>query len=116
MVINYQRILLQLLIILIFVGIKYLVGRFFHGRHQNLWQGLTTCLLFVLAGWNFGPYWIAYPVLVWMVWALSLIIIQVTHNHEFIYRRYWTPFWRVSLFIAVVSFITSFFAGMLPLV
>ena len=115
--INYQRILLQVLLIFIFLGIRYLTGRFFRGRKRKLWwRGLTTLLFFALALWNFGWYWSAYPVLIWMLWALLLILLQVVHNHEFIYRRYWPPFWQYSLYIALIAFAGSIFAGALPLV
>lgn len=117
MIINYQRTLLQLLIILIFIGIKYLCGRFMQGKkHATLWWAFATVLFWLLAWWNLGVYWIAYPIAVWMVLALVLIIIQLAHNHEFLYRRYWPPFWRVSGWTAIISFGLSIFAGALPLV
>ena len=102
MAINFQRVLFQILLILIFIGVKY-------------WS-MTTALFFILAFWNFGWYWSAYPIIVWMVLALALIVVQVAHNHEFIYRRYWPPFWRCSMYLAVISFACSIFAGFLPLI
>ena len=117
MSINYQRILLQLLVILIYVGIRYIVSRLFHGKRKLIiWRILTTFLFFALEFWNFGWYWIAYPVAIWMVLALILIAVQVAHNHEFLYRRYWPVFWHYSMFIAVLSFVASLFSGFLPLI
>lgn len=117
MTIDYQRTLLQVLIILIFIGVKYLCGRFMQRKkHVTLWWALTAVLFWLLDGWNFGLYWIAYPVAVWMVLALALIVIQLVHNHEFLYRRYWPPFWRGSAWLAIISFGASIFAGSLPLV
>lgn len=117
MAINFQRVLFQILLILIFIGVKYLNGRFFRGRkRRQLWWSMTTALFFILAFWNFGWYWSAYPIIVWMVLALALIVVQVAHNHEFIYRRYWPPFWRCSMYLAVISFACSIFAGFLPLI
>lgn len=117
MTIDYQRTLLQVLIILIFVGVKYLCGRFMQGKkHVTLWWALTAVLFWLLAGWNFGLYWIAYPVAVWMILALALVVIQLVHNHEFLYRRYWPPFWHGSAWLAIISFGASIFAGSLPLV
>lgn len=117
MSINYQQILLQILIVLIYVGIRFMASRLFHGRKRVVgWQVLTTFLFFALSFWNFGWYWFAYPVAVWMILALVLIIVQVIHNHEFLYRHYWPVFWHYSTFIAVVSFVLSLFAGALPLI
>lgn len=65
---------------------------------------------------NLGIYWVAYPIALWMVWALLLIILQTVHNHEFIYRRYWPVFWRLSTYYAVLIFILSLISAKLPLV
>ena len=55
MTIDYQRTLLQVLIILIFIGVKYLCGRFMQRKkHVTLWWALTAVLFWLLAGWNFG--------------------------------------------------------------
>lgn len=65
---------------------------------------------------NLGLYWFAYPMALWMLWALGLVFIQLIHNHEFIYRRYWPVFWRWSTLYVVIVFIGSLFSGGLPLI
>lgn len=115
--INYRKVFLQVLIILIYVGVRYLARRIFHAqRHRQEWRICTVILFWALACWNLGYYWIAFPIAVWMLWSLILIILQVVHNHEFLYRRFWPPFWYSSMVIAVVTFALSLFAGALPLV
>lgn len=42
-----------------------------------------------------------------MILALLLIALQIIHNHEFIYRRYWPVFWRYSAYYALIIYIGS---------
>lgn len=42
-----------------------------------------------------------------MILALLLIALQIIHNHEFIYHRYWPVFWRYSAYYALIIYIGS---------
>jgi len=51
-----------------------------------------------------------------MIVAILLIIVQTVHYGEFIYRRYWPVFWRLSVALAVIVFVGSLFCQNLPLI
>lgn len=115
---DYRLTLLQVVVLVILWLLEKLIHRIFQrywrGRHPHLWW-LWTILLWIFIGQNFASlYWLAYPIAVWMVWAIGLVIMQAVHNHEFIYRRYWPIFWRLSAWYAILVFIISTFCHHLP--
>ncbi len=115
--VDYHRILIQLTIVLLLAIATSLLKRFNRGLLIRRYCRYGWVLvLWGMSIVNLGPYWFAYPVALWMLLALVLIFIQLLHNHEFIYRRYWPVFWHWSLLYAVVVFIVSLFSGKLPLV
>ncbi|MDO4903341.1 MAG: hypothetical protein Q3959_03655 [Limosilactobacillus sp.] len=115
--VNVKTILTELLLIAIYVVLSHLIKRFVRtNKLQVVGWGFTTFLFFGMGFYNLGWYWSAYPLAVWMIWAIILVFIQLTHNHEFIYKRYWPPFWQYSMIMSVVVFVASFFAGLLPVI
>lgn len=117
---KFQQTLLQLLILLVLFFIEKLAHRVFKRywseRAPHVWW-LWTVILWLFISHNFASlYWCAYPVAIWMAWAIILVILQATHNHEFIYRRYWPVFWRLSAWYALIVFIVSQFAVHLPVI
>lgn len=117
MLVDYHWILMQLVIVILLAIMTRLLQRFNRGRRvKQLCRCGWVVVLWGMSIVNLGPYWFAYPLALWMVFALALIFIQLVHNHEFIYRRYWPVFWHWSLRYAVVVFIASLFSGKLPLI
>lgn len=117
MLVNYRHIIVQVLLILLIWCLIYLLRRFTRGRQiRRFSRYIWTVVLWVLSLANLGMYWIAYPIALWMILALALIFIQLVHNHEFIYRRYWPVFWQLSAGYAGLVFIVSLFSGNLPLI
>lgn len=117
MLVDYHRILMQLAIVILLAVVTRLLQRFSRGRRMKQICGYVwVTVLWGMSITNLGPYWFAYPMALWMILALVLIFIQLIHNHEFIYRRYWPVFWHGSLLYAVVVFIASLFSGKLPLI
>lgn len=114
MLINFRKLLIELLIVVILWGFTLLWRRLSRRRRGLL--VIWTIVLWVLIIWNLDVYWVAYPIAFWMIWALALIFLQLIHNHEFLYRRYWPVFWRLSFFYAVIIFCGSLFCNGLPLV
>ena len=115
--VDYHHILMQLVIVLLLWGLTRLVRRINRGpRVRRVCRYVWVCVLWIMSFINLGMYWTAYPIALWMVLALGLIFIQLAHNHEFIYRRYWPGFWNWSLLYAGVVFIASLFSGRLPLI
>lgn len=83
--------------------------------HHYWW--IWTLVLWILIVCNLGYYWPAYPIALWMIWALVLITIQIFHHHEFIYRRYWPIFWKLSAYYALIVYVLGvIFAHWLPLI
>lgn len=117
MLVDYHHILMQLVIVLLLWALTRLVRRINRGpRVRRVCRYVWVCVLWIMSFVNLGMYWTAYPIALWMVLALSLIFIQLVHNREFIYRRYWPVFWNWSLLYAGVVFIASLFSGRLPLI
>ena len=115
--VDYHHILMQLVIVLLLWGLTRLVRRINRGpRVRRVCRYVWVCVLWIMSFINLGMYWTADPIALWMVLALGLIFIQLAHNHEFIYRRYWPVFWNWSLLYAGVVFIASLFSGRLPLI
>ncbi|WP_373841683.1 hypothetical protein [Limosilactobacillus sp.] len=85
-------------------------------RRRRSQHVVWSVVFWLLALKNLDVYWIAYPLAGWMIWALLLILLQLVHNHEFIYRRYWPVFWRLSAYYAGIIFVASLFSHNLPLV
>lgn len=103
------RIIILEIILLVVVGIaeRLLFKIRYHAkskRVQHLWW-LWTVIFWLLTIFNLGCYWPAYPLAIWMVLALILIVLQIAHNHEFIYRRYWPVFWRFSAYYALLVYL-----------
>lgn len=114
MLINYRQLLIQFLII----GILWIVTLIWHRltKKSQRCYVIWSIVFWLLALKNLDVYWIAYPLAGWMIWALILILLQLIHNHEFLYRRYWPVFWRLSAYYAGIVFIVSLFSCNLPLV
>lgn len=100
--------------------VEKLIGKVFHfaRRHRHVHSPVIwTILLWLLSIYNIAsPYWIAYPIAAWMIIAIILIIAQTVHYREFIYRRYWPVFWRLSVILAAIVFVVSLFCQNLPLI
>lgn len=113
---NYRLALLQIILLLIIWLVESLLAKVFRGNKKHspiIW----TILLWILTIYNIAsPYWLAFPIAGWMIAAILLIIIQTVHYHEFIYRRFWPAFWRLSVFLAAIIFVGSLFCQHLPLV
>ncbi|MCH3922494.1 hypothetical protein [Limosilactobacillus sp.] len=114
MLIDFRQLLIELLIVIILWVLTVLWRRL--SRRRRWLRVVWTLVLWLLILWNLDVYWVAYPIALWMIWALALIALQSVHNHEFLYRRYWPVFWRLSLFYALVVFAGSLFCNGLPLV
>lgn len=116
---NYRKILIEVAIMFglwlveklffkVFVNRKIVKRGMVH--HTSLW----TILLFLLTWWNFGYYYISYPIIVMMVASIILIVIQFHRTKEFLYRRYWPAFWNLNCLILAICFIISTFSFKLP--
>lgn len=113
---NYRMAFLQIILLIILWLLEKLARKVFRhqARHSLI---LWTVVLWLLSAYNIDSlYWIAYPIALWMVVALLLIIGQTIHYHEFIYRRYWLVFWRLSVIIAVITYVGSLFCQNLPVI
>lgn len=118
--IDYRLVILEIVFLIIAGVAERLLLRIFRPtrkpRQRHLWWGWTLTL-WVMIVINLGYYWPAYPLALWMILALLLIFIQVVHNHEFIYRRYWPVFWRYSAYYALLVYVGGLVAvNWLPLI
>lgn len=84
----------------------------FSGHNQPLW----TVIFWLMACLNLGTYWIAYPLIGWVLIGIILIFVQAIGNHEFVYNHYWPVFWKLSFFYSALAFAVSIFLHQLPLV
>lgn len=117
MLVDYHHIIMQVLVVLLLWLLLRLLGRFIsRARRKRIGCYTWTLAFWVMSLINLGVYWIAYPVALWMILALGLIFLQLIHNHEFIYRRYWPVFWPLSMCYAGLVFVVSLFSGWLPLI
>ncbi|MBB1078531.1 hypothetical protein H5S09_04395 [Limosilactobacillus sp. STM2_1] len=108
MAVSIQVIILEIVLLIVIWFVEHLFLRIFFPtkKVKHLWW-VWTIILWLLIIFNLGYYWPAYPIAVWMVLALALIALQIAHNHEFIYRRYWPVFWRYSAYYALLIYIGS---------
>lgn len=114
---SWKKILVEILIVLLF----YLLERVWRvvrlkrpfGAHQH-W--IWSVLWWVLAVLNLGGYWIAYPLIGWMVIGIGLIFVQAIGNHQFVYATYWPVFWRLSFYYSGLVWVVSLFLHHLPLI
>ncbi|MBD7894278.1 DUF3397 family protein [Limosilactobacillus sp. Sa3CUN2] len=118
---DYRIAFLQVILLIIVWFVEDLISKVFHHyRHQHHHKHspiIWTIILWLLSIDNIRSlYWIAYPIATWMIIAILLIIGQTIHYNEFIYRRYWPVFWRLSVIVATITFIVSLFCQNLPLI
>ena len=106
--VSIQVIILEIILLLVIGIVERLLVRIFHRpkKTKHLWWGWTI-ILWILIIFNIGFYWPAYPLALLMILALLLIALQIIHNHEFIYHRYWPVFWRYSAYYALIIYIGS---------
>lgn len=116
---NYQRVLIELLIIIcywfveklfymVFMNIKKPRTSLIH--HPSAW----TILLLLLTWWNLGYYYIAYPLIIISLLGIILVLKQFSTNHEFLYHRFWSAFWKWGCLLMVFSYVISIFCYQLP--
>lgn len=116
---NYQRILIEVLIILcywfvekrfslVFINLK--LGKQGRIHHPIVW----TILLFALTWWNLGYYYIAYPLILIALLGIGLVVKQLISNHEFLYRPFWQQFWILGVGLMIVSYVVSIFVVISP--
>ena len=117
---DYRIAFLQLILLVVIWFVENLIGKVFHfaRRLRHVHSPVAwTIILWLLSIYNIASlYWIAYPVAIWMIVAIILIIVQTVHYGEFIYRRYWAVFWRLSGNLAVIGFVGSLLCQNLPLI
>lgn len=116
---NIKRLVIQLLIFVVGVVLERIIivlqsplAKKNGHRHHLAW--FWSCLLLLLTCWNFGGYYFAYVLIVWMILAISLIIRQYHHYQELLYRRYWPAFWRMTFVVAVIAYLCSWALQNLP--
>lgn len=117
---DYRIAFLQLMLLVVIWFVENLIGKVFHfaRRRRHVHSPVVwTIILWLLSVYNIASlYWIAYPIAIWMIAALLLIVVQTVHYGEFIYRRYWPVFWRLSVILAAIFFVGSLLCQNLPLV
>ncbi|MBB1062367.1 DUF3397 family protein [Limosilactobacillus fastidiosus] len=118
---DYRIAFLQVILLIIVWLVELLLSKVFrhehYQRHHKHSPIIWTIILWLLSIYNIDSlYWMAYPIAAWMIIAIVLIIGQTIHYNEFIYRRYWSVFWRLSVIIATITFIISLFCQNLPLI
>lgn len=117
---NYRIAFFQIILLVIIWFVENLISKIFHSARQHRHKHhpvVWTVVLWLLSIYNIASlYWIAYPIAIWMVVAIILMIGQTLHYGEFIYRRYWPVFWRLSVILSGLTFIISFFCQHLPLI
>ena len=65
---------------------------------------------------NLTFYWFAYPVIIWMLIGIGLVIHQLWTSHQFLYQRFWPRFWQLTVFFWLVAFVLSLLGNRLPVV
>lgn len=116
---NYQRALIEILIIIcywfvekmffmVFVNAKNRSQARIH--HPSIW----AILLLILTWWNLGYYYIAYPIIIIAGLGIILVMKQLIGQHEFLYRIFWPSFWNLSCLLMVISYVISIFCYQLP--
>lgn len=108
-----KRLLIEGGIVVAYWLIERLIGRLFHRRRWHL-NWLWALLFMALAEWNLGFYWFAYPLIGWMAGGIILVFVQLIARREFLYRRYWPAFWRLSFFYSVLVLAASLALTNLP--
>lgn len=118
---DYRATLLEVLLIIAVWIVGKLLRKVFKGK-DFLHRGNAILAFWTVLFWGliisnvFSLYWLAFPIAVWMFWAIILIIGQAIYYHEFIYRRYWIVFWRLSVIYSAIVFIGSTFCHYLPII
>lgn len=116
---NYQRLLIEVLVLIVYwvieklfsmVFINLKIGRQDYIHHPSAW----TILLLILTWWNLGYYYIAYPIMLLSLLGISIVGIQLVRHHEFLYQRFWPIFWRWACLLMIFSYIISIFCFRLP--
>lgn len=115
---NYKRILIEILIIFgywILVRMFYKVFKNVHFRKiTEVRLIIWTTILFIMTLWNLGTYYIFYPIIILSVLGIILIVRQLVKDRQFLYKRFWLSFGHWAFFILLISFICSIFLGNLP--
>lgn len=116
---NFQRLLIELLILvcywfveklffMVFVNMKITKRGMVH--HPSAWM----ILFLILAWWNLGYYYIAYPLLLIALLGIGLVVKQVVAQHEFLYSQFWPTFWNLGCGVTIISYVVSIFCHNLP--
>lgn len=116
---NYQRLLIEILILIVYWVIEKLFSMVFKNLrigHQGFIHhpGMWTILLLLLTWWNLGYYYIAYPILIVAIFGIVIVIRELIIHREFLFRRFWPLFWRGCCLLMICSYLISIFCFRLP--
>lgn len=114
---NWKKLIIEILLVILLFLLErvwrvFKLKRPFNYHNRKLW----TIVFWLMALINLGGYWIAYPLIGWMVIAIGLIIVQAVGNHEFVYAIYWPKFWSWSFYYSALVFAITLFLHHLPLI
>lgn len=109
-----KKLLWEGILLLAYFGVERLFGLLIR-RPKRWFNWLWTLLLLLIAAWNLGPYWFAYPLAGWMIIGLALVFLQLIARKEFLYHRFWPAFWRLSVVYALIVAVGSIFLMNLPI-
>ena len=80
---DYRIAFLQLMLLVVIWFVENLIGKVFHfaRRRRHVHSPVVwTIILWLLSVYNIASlYWIAYPIAIWMIAALLLIVVQTVH-------------------------------------
>lgn len=112
-----KNIITELVMLVGYGLVEWLVNRLIRRQKKPvhlLWVWTTLLIISCLINLTF--YWFAYPVIIWMLIGIGLVIHQLWASHQFLYQRFWPRFWQLTVFFWLVAFVLSLLGNRLPVV
>lgn len=106
-----KQIILQIVIITLVSVIITLMRRILHRwwprffRYSTVWPFLMGYYSSINLTWR----WFSYPMMLWALIGILIVIGQILVSGELIYHRFWRFFWKITVFYATIVYIASIF-------
>jgi len=106
-----SKIVIQLLIIIIVSFIVVLIKKVMIKRGKTMYGFYDLWPIFMLyfGALNFNWSLFPYVIIGWMGIGILLVLIEIIHNREVLFKQFFFLFWRITVVYTTIAYLLSIF-------
>ncbi|MFZ2588728.1 DUF3397 family protein [Paucilactobacillus nenjiangensis] len=111
------KIIMQLLVIIIVSLIVILIKKVMKKKKRAMYNFYDLWPIFMLYFGALNLKWGLFPYVVigWMAIGIALVLIEIVHNREVLFKKFFFSFWRITVVYTTIVYILSIFVSLMGL-